>query len=373
MYGVAATHEQTDMAARLSHQQNAFDFLRLVAATIVVIQHANVAFGTDFGWGIAGKFDGVAIFFVMSGMLIYLSADRVYERTGQWRQFYLNRFLRIAPAIYAFTLVVPVTLLAVGAISLGETLVPKELAAWVGGNLLLLPSYEMPAWSDVGLGAMTWPLYTIPAEVSFYIVTPLLVLAARRWGFWAMLGPFIALGVAGAVAFQVLSPEGLGPDNSTLSKLLSHTFVHRGFAFAAGIFWAVYWPRVTLRWWLTVAAAGLYAALATAGSDVLPSSATVLLKVAAISYLVMVVGYCGPHFLSRMTETVGDLSFGTYVYHYLVINLLLWYGHAGSWWNTPAAILGAWLVAAVSWRVVERPALKLKRVSLRGDGAASSG
>jgi peptidoglycan/LPS O-acetylase OafA/YrhL len=155
----------------------------------------------------------------------------------------------------------------------------------------------------------------------------------------------------------------LGPDNGTLSKLLSHTFVHRGFAFAAGIFWAAYWPRVSFRWPLLLASTVTYASLVT--FDVLPSSVATLLKVAALSYLIMVVGHCGPRILRRITRRVGDLSFGTYVYQYLVINVLLWQGAGGSWWNTPVAVIVTWLVAAVSWRLVEKPALRLKRFSLR--------
>lgn len=357
-----ASQDERVAIKRLGSRENAFDLLRLFAASAVVVQHANTEFAANFGWGFFEQFDGVAIFFVMSGMLVYLSAEKIHEKTGGWAQFYKNRFLRIAPAVYAFTLLVPIILLAIGAVTLGSILVPKDLGIWVVGNGLLLTSYDMPAWSHVGVGAMTWPLYTIPAEVSFYVITPLLVIAAKRYGFWRMLVPFFALGVLGAVLYTMSG--GATVDSGVLSKLLSHTFLQRGAAFAVGIFWAKHWGRVPVRWWITSAAVVTFVLLVTVG-DGLPGAAQKLLTLAPISYLIMVIGYGAPKWLARIPKYIGDLSFGTYLWQYFVINLLLWYGHDRGGWLVAATLVLSWVAASISWRLIEKPALRLKTVSLR--------
>ncbi len=50
----------------------------------------------------------------MSGMLVYRSGESTWTRTGRWRDFFWNRYLRVAPGIYAFAVVAPLILLAAG-------------------------------------------------------------------------------------------------------------------------------------------------------------------------------------------------------------------------------------------------------------------
>lgn len=56
-----------------------------------------------------------------------------------------------------------------------------------------------------------------------------------------------------------------------------------------------------------------------------------------------------------------DLSFGIYIWHMPVINLLLVFAVP----SLPITLLVTFSIAALSWFLVERPALRLKRHSLR--------
>ncbi|WP_181437326.1 acyltransferase [Curtobacterium sp. MCPF17_047] len=338
-------------------RENSLDFLRLFAASVVVLAHAQADFHTSFLWNASQLFDGVGMFFIMSGMLVYRSGESTWTRTGRWRDFFWNRYLRVAPGIYAFAVIAPLVLVAAGAVTLAN-LFKFPLVVWLGSSLVLLPNYDPPTWQHVGTGVINGQLYTIPAEVSFYLIVPVLVLAARRFGFPRML--------AGFVLVSIVISIGAVLGGHTSEAVVHHTFVERAGFFAAGIFWARYRERVPARWWLFVVACAIYlpVKLIALDTDVLGPLSPFLIAI-PLSYMVVFFGYHGPRAIGHLTERVGDLSYSTYIWHVLVINLLLFLGLAGEWWLVPLTLAITWCVAWLSWRLVEKPALRLKRISSR--------
>lgn len=339
------------------NRENSLDFLRLFAASVVVLAHSQADFHTSFLWNASQLFDGVGMFFIMSGMLVYRSGESTWARTGRWRDFFWNRYLRVAPGIYVFAVVAPLLLVAGGAVALSK-LFTFPLIVWLGSSLLLLPNYDPPTWQHVGTGVINGQLYTIPAEVSFYLIVPLLVLGARRFGFPRMLTGFVLVSIAVSICAAVAG--------HTAEAIVHHTFVERAGFFAAGMFWAKYRDRVPARWWLFAVACAIYipVKLFALDTDVLGPLSPFVIAI-PLSYMVVFFGYHGPRVLGRLTEKVGDLSYSTYIWHVLVINLLLFHGLAGEWWLVPLTLAVTWCVAWLSWRLVEKPALRLKRVSSR--------
>ncbi|MFJ3384357.1 MULTISPECIES: acyltransferase family protein [unclassified Curtobacterium] len=345
-------------------RENTLDFLRLFAASVVVVAHSQADFHTSFLWNSSQLFDGVGMFFIMSGMLVYRSAESTWARTGGFRDFLWNRYLRVAPGIYAFALLAPVVLAAAGAVPV-RSLFEPWLVVWLGSALFLLPNYDPPVWEHVGTGVINGQLYTIPAEVSFYLVVPLLVLAARRFGFLRMLAVFVLFAVAvGACAAFF---------GDTAVAIVHHTFIERAGFFAAGMFWAKYRHRIPANWWMFTAACAVYVPikLIALNSDVLGPVSPIVIAV-PLSYMVVFFGYHGPRVLGRWTSKIGDLSYSTYIWHVLVINLMLWGGLTEGWWLVLVVLVVTWGIAWASWRAVERPALRLKRVSSRKAGDPES-
>jgi peptidoglycan/LPS O-acetylase OafA/YrhL len=339
-----------------SQRDNTFDFLRLFAASIVVIAHAQADLNTSFLYGASQLFDGVGMFFILSGMLVYKSGVSSFAKTGRWLDFFRNRFLRIAPGIYSFAIVAPLMLVFVGAVAISD-LFKFDMVVWLGSSLVLLPNYDPPIWAHVGDGVINGHLYTIPAEVSFYLVVPLLVILARKFGFRPVLIGMFAIGVAGPMIGHMVG----GP----VESIIHHTFIERAAFFAAGMFWAKYWGKVPVRWWLfTIALVGYFAAKIFALSTDALQPLHALLIAVPLSYVLVVIGYHGPKVLGRLTNRVGDLSFGTYIWHVLVIQLFIWAGWVGEWWQVLAVFAISWAVAFASWRLIERPALALKRISI---------
>lgn len=127
----------------------------------------NLAMQVRFGWL------GVHLFFALSG---YLLASQLMTRQlsmGTVRYFYFRRVMRIYPAAW----------LQLGILLLVGLALPQ---------LFQLPSVGQLAaniflWINIP-GSMVAPFngvwWTLPIELGFYLILPVLVLLARRWG-WA--------------------------------------------------------------------------------------------------------------------------------------------------------------------------------------------
>jgi peptidoglycan/LPS O-acetylase OafA/YrhL len=363
-----ATSGRADVGQR---DDNCFDFLRLFAASAVVIGHSTHYLRISFLWFEPDSRlwfrDGVALFFVMSGLLIYRSAERCIDEGRPLHQFYANRLLRIVPAIYAYLLVTAVLLVAVGVVGSGEIL-DKSFVGWFVATAALVPVYNPDAWRDTATGVVNGALWTIPVEVAFYAVVPFLALAARRFGFKLMSSILLVVALGGLTLAWLLN---VPHSEELVSELVGVTFLPYLFYFTLGILLSKYWTRLPHGGRVAAACAVLY----FVSRALLPgfnerggflAYAGTLIWALPFSYLAVWIGNFGPKVLGRFTRRIGDLSFGTYIWHMVVINAFLLYGVDESFDFLPnplihLMVLGVSLaLASVSWRLVERPALRLK-------------
>jgi len=357
------------------HRRNCFDALRLLAALAVVVGHATENLHTSFLWeqghGDLWFRDGVTAFFIMSGLMIYRSAERCRADGEPWWQFYRNRALRIMPAIYVYALALLVILPLAGALTWSEASSP-QFVVFMGSHFALAPVYHPAIFDDFGVGIVNGSLWTIPVEVSFYVIVPLIVLTAARFGFTRALVGVMAFSALGTGLY--LAWGGNAADFMA-AKLLMVTFAPYLWFFGLGIIWSRLWPHVSHAGWVAGAAFGLYVVGCAIRTPLDGPAYELVTTIAALplSYFLVWFGYNGPAVLSRVTDRIGDLSFSTYIWHYLVINLAIEAGARS--WGVPGTvtILGVIVVslgiAALSWWLVEKPALGLKHYSLRAEQA----
>lgn len=353
-----------------SPRVDCFDALRLIAALAVVVEHSVVHLDASFLWFNSGNgwwfTDGVVAFFILSGMMVYRSGERCHEKGKPWREYYRNRALRIIPAIYVYGIIVVVALAFAGQITAQNVTSPGVLA-FIASTFALIPVYHPPQFADFGVGVVNGSLWTIPVEVSFYIVLPLIVLALHRAGFRKGFTILVAVAAAGLLlrsAGHAFIPETMA------AKLYGVTFLAWLWFFTIGIFWSRMWKRVPHHGGL--AALGFLTYVGFAALRYFTSAAeyrVILTGLAAIplSYSIVWFGTYGPRFFGRLTNRIGDLSFGTYIWHMVNINFFIYFGARE--WPMPGTVqvllvVGlSMLIAAISWRTVERPALTLKRYS----------
>ncbi|MFG2009530.1 acyltransferase family protein [Micromonospora sp. NPDC048868] len=350
---------------------NCFDLLRLLAALAVVVQHAVEHTGNSFLWyepGSARWFgDGVAVFFIISGGLVFSSAFRCQQSGRGWTEYFRNRLLRVAPAIHVYLLVATAALLLIGVIGV-RSLADTRFAGWFGSTLLLVPVYHPSLFSDFGTGVINGSLWTIPAEIGFYIIVPVLVMVTVRRSFRAMMcsAALVAVTGCGLYAWSL----SLAGEHRVAQLLGVSTLPWLGY-FLLGVMWSRLWQRAPRSGVVALAALCGYLALTGAQHLTGPSGRVVLGMLAGfpLSYLVFWLAYRGPAALHGLTARIGDLSFGAYIWHMPLVNFFIWLGR-DHWPVRGTALVVLMLAltlacAAASWHLVEKPALRLKRYSAR--------
>jgi peptidoglycan/LPS O-acetylase OafA/YrhL len=397
-----------------------FDSLRALAALAVVCSHT-ASFGGVVAEGDAvrpfvGQFAvAVPIFLTISGFLLYrpFAAARIRrDELPSVKAYGWRRFLRIAPAYWVALVLITLWLGSNHVFPAGDpspTVFSAEgLVAYFG----FLQVYDT-SWGGGGI-PQAW---TVDTEVVFYLLLPLYAAfalwALRRWrsavGELALIGGVVALSllyklvVVEAKDMDAI-PVGPLPLLSSLPAYADHFALGMGLAVASvAVAASEREPRfvrlIDRRPWLPwlVAALAFVAVSKWIGME---GSATermspgqyfarhALFGVVAFGLLLPAVfgdvkrGLVRRFLANRALLHVGMVSYGLYLWHLaIIIQLVRWdYGsteivHPWITWLLPT-VAGGVLAGSLSYYLVERPALSLKRLvpDRRGDqpGAVSA-
>lgn len=346
------------------------DGLRAIAVLLVLYGHAPQLLGRNNGndggiWHCSrGAWIGVDLFFVLSGFLITSILLRARGTDGALRRFWIRRALRIFPLAYLYLLT----------LALIARLLPNfdHLAApgphlWAATYLI---NFHIAAqgWTTATI-ALLWSL---AVEEQFYLGWPLLVLrASRRTILMVVVGMIVLTPVLRAV----LAPR-LGLDAVYVLTFCRWDTLAFG-ALLALAYDSAWRPRLThlTRWlWMpaTVTIGWVLAAPIKAVDPATPSWFTAVGYTAvAASFAVwcavaLEIERLPARLLARpLIARIGRISYGLYVWHVLVAELLVRglhrLGVAGDLIERSLLWLVAlWLVASASFRWVESPLLRCK-------------
>ena len=343
------------MGASTVHNNN-FNLIRLLAALQVLTVHALFHFGYDGPLVSALEIvPGVPVFFFMSGYLICTSYRRMRERGLV--PFFTNRFLRIYPALWVCVAVSTLAVALTGFYA-SQVVAPHRFVLWLLGQATFFQFYNPDFMRPFGVGVLNGALWTITVELQFYMLAPLLfhLLERRR----ALL--LILFGLSMATNLY------LGhTDRSALSmKLLQVSFVPWVYMFMVG-FVAAFFDRVAdsvkrIPFWILVPpfllsmfVVGTYEA--NASNRINPLSFAILSAVLLrLSTTRLPVLRSAQRFVAN-----SDFSYGVYLYHMPVINMLIFLGWTSSGIGGGLAFTATMVAAALSWYLVERPSLRYKR------------
>ncbi|WP_449432191.1 acyltransferase family protein [Pseudomonas putida] len=310
--------------------------LRAFAAWVVVCHHFMQIFFDFHATGPIGQLltdrgaVGVDIFFVISGLVIYLSTrDKAIEP----RQFLLNRVLRIVPAYWFYTVLMALLLLA------ASSWMPHQVFDW---EHLLLSMAFIPAENPGGFGL--YPTlnvgWTLNFEMFFYLLFGLAFLVRQRH-------QLLLVSVALLVASEVLGRLGV------LSHFYNNDIIYE---FLLGIGLGVLYRRGLIRQmlWLPLAM------LAAAGYAIYHLDASVRLLHWGIPSALVVLACISlePYFQgNRMLKTLGDCSYSVYLIHVLVL-YAGWFAsqrlHLNPYWVFALCVPSIGLMSWFSYRWLER-------------------
>lgn len=371
------------------------DGTRAIAVLAVVVVHSAVA-GEATGSSLSGRLlahlnVGVAIFFVISGFLLY--RPFIAHRSGGARapavgEYGKRRALRIFPAYWLALLVL--------------TVLPGLTGVYGGhwlaqfGLVQTLPLSPSPNCTQVpqtcGL-AQTWSLVI---EATFYLLLPAFAFASERLhrGLGERAWPTVEMLVLAGLAIASLALTFSDIQGWALDWVRSSALGY-GLWFALGMGLATLSAAAASpgtraaavaaalgthrrRWLPWLGAAGLYLVLAmhlpptpylfTRSDQLFAHVAFGLIAVLVVMPSVFAAPSGGPARVlgTRAAMWLGLISYGIFLWHYVFTTEL---GASGAGWGfVPillAALLGSIACATASYYALERPVLRLKYRHLR--------
>lgn len=365
-----------------------FDGLRAIAAIVVLLTH--VSFVTTANRVVGGsyfaRFDsGVAIFFVISGFLLYrpfVTAALRGERPGATGSFLWRRALRIFPAYWVAALVI--------ALAFGV----KPWNGWGDAlaHLGLVHIYD----ADTVVSGPISQAWSLGTELTYYLALPLLgavaVAVAGRTG--RRVGPqyaFVGLLMAASLAYRWIVVTTAGDDASTMATWLPGYLDQFGLGMllavanaASAVHGDGAGPALLRRRWVPAASWALAVASLSAAAFVidLPTSSLDYTPAQQMGrqvtyglwgFFLVLPAVFGPQdqglirrvLRSPVPHGLGLVSYGIYLWHQFFIDRFQrWTGtpiFGGRFGETVAFVIaGSVVVATVSYVVVERPILTLK-------------
>jgi len=344
-----ATTSPPDMRARL--RVNNFDFLRLFFATMVVFHHTGALSGSPSLLWMDRYFSphfAVQAFFFVSGFLVTMS----FEKSSSLRSYAEKRFRRIAPA-YAFVVLgAALTFSLLSTLPTAQYFGSSGLRRYVFFNLLL-SNFNAPSLPGVFAKnvetAVNGSLWTIKIEVAFYCMVPVLVWLGRRAGRYRTLIAVFFLSLVWRLALMAWAKK---TGNHFFAKLAIQapgqlTF----FVIGALAYYRTEEGKPALPAW--TAALGFLGYVFLTG---LAHELTAPFCVAAVCYWAAV----GMSKLPIDVNHYGDISYGIYLYHWPLVQMMI---VLGLFSFSPAVgaivvLLGATAFSYFSWHFIEKRFLR---------------
>ena len=346
-----------------------FDGLRAVAILLVILWHTKVVFGfrslgvldplVNAGWA------GVDLFFGLSGFLITSLILNEERETGRFsiRDFYARRVLRIFPPYYT-------VLLLTGLVLSRFAIFPSAHWPWDEPRPLYIASLVFLFSNYLNLDPIGFAYivnWSLCVEEHFYLFWPSMLLLLRRRRARAIFA------VAVCLIVPLLRFDAIGLLEPHRIHSLSHLRIDSILwgALAALIF---DWLRDHPRTRRAVLYASAVATLFLIGEQLSAWGYFIGLSVLAIAVAAFVsnIAATPESWLVTVLEiaplrAIGKVSYGMYLLHFQALDVVHSLAPPGLP-QTRAFVLFAlcaialtWVTAAVMYRLVERPALRLKQ------------
>jgi peptidoglycan/LPS O-acetylase OafA/YrhL len=332
--------------------RNNLDCLRLILASAVALYHFNgltslPAFSI-FGEYISAHF-AIRSFFVISGLLIY----RSYLRSSSFASYLEKRIRRIYPAYFAVVALAAVALCSLSTLPLSQYF---GVGFWkyLGANLLFLNflAPNLPGvFTSNSLQAVNGALWTLKIEVVFYLFVPILHYLCGRLGTKKVMITIFCFSFIWKYGFfyldSVAKSRALnsGYTPRTIYAELAVQFPAQLVYFSAGILLLLYFDRLKSHFLIISCITACLFLL----DHWLPGG---FFDVFWISGLVFVFGFW--RYFGNFSK-YGDFSYGVYIVHWPIFQILIAFGLARL---SPAIFLGislslVCLAALLMWHLVE--------------------
>lgn len=334
---------------------NNFNILRLFAALQVVYGHTlehlhiknEMALSIN---SIISYFPGVPIFFLISGYLITMS----YEKNPDIKEYTKNRALRIFPGLYASFFI---GLIILWYFRQFKAVSVMDVVPWIVAQLSFFQFYNPEFIRDFGVGVINGSLWTISVELSFYMILPLLYVWLQK-DFIKRVSVLLFISFCFYYYIHEISANTL-----IYEKLIGSSILPYLFYFLFGI--AMYKYRDKLIKYVenkVFLFLGLYALVRMTKVDLFLYDVFKQVMFSAFIFS-FVFSYRS---LSHKIVGNNDFTYGVYIYHMLIVNVMVEKGISGGVHNLMIVLALSLACGVLSYFLAEKPFLKMKKRSLFG-------
>jgi peptidoglycan/LPS O-acetylase OafA/YrhL len=317
-------------------KNNNFDFLRLFLASSVVWHHFLLLTQqtiTFFPFDIIDRELAVKAFFVISGALIWASANRTEEAFT----YVKKRFFRVYPA-YIFVLLIS-AIVSFLHFSAGV----NEILSYLFWNSLFL-NFVQPCIGEMFgnnlICAVNGSLWTLKLEVGFYIFVGLCVFAFKKRAI-SILVVFTLVSILLSLIFTYVMSD-------LIPKVYLHQLPFMFFYFGLGALLFPFYRDASLN-----------------VNNFIFIVASILYYVSELFYPVFVISFVyfiayGLPFKIELSK-IGDLSYGAYIFHFPIIQLFIALNifTGDKHLDVAVVFIIVYVFSYFSWHIVEKPSIKL--------------
>ncbi len=328
----------------IDKKKNCFNFIRILAAIQVFLGHASAHLEVELphivykGWRC---FNGVPIFFILSGFLVWDSI----ERTATFKQYACKRILRIYPELLGGVIVNAILMILLYAKSIEW--VPFIL--FQGAQSTILQFWTPDCLRGYGCGTPNGSLWTIGIMVQSYMILWFLhkILYGKNIKCWILL---LVMGIllncfVPSVAIKILP--------GMIYKLYMQTFVSYIWLFLVGAFLCEYIDKVgniLVKCWYVWLIADIIVSVTGFDAGRYGTLQGVFLALFLVGF-----GYR----FSNLKIT-HDISYGLYIYHMIIINVMIEIHMVYVWYDIMVALVLSLIMGTFSYKCIGTLGEKIK-------------
>lgn len=307
------------------------------------------------------------MFFVMSGYLLSAS----FERNSDLKNYFTNRLLRIYPGLWV-CLILTIIVFAIA----GVNFMQWEALPWFFTQMLGV--IWTPSFLDnFGFGSYNGSLWTIVVELQFYLALPIIyfigTIFSDRWirdkkkanlYFYILFG--ISFLLAASLKFYFWDGDNV---QSSVEKSLRYSILPHAYIFMSGILlqrWKIFKSDY-------VHGKGLYWAAGYLAFVYLTPDTPVknLAQMLILAPCTIAIAYSLPGIATKYLKNM-DLSYGVFMYHGMILTVMVEFGYIGSYWQLLFVLVVSFILAYLSYKYVEIPAMSLAKTKNKARAAAAS-
>jgi peptidoglycan/LPS O-acetylase OafA/YrhL len=293
--------------------------------------------------------------------------SRSFEKTNSITDYVRNRSLRIFPALHVCVLLNIIAVAVTGYFATVGAGFFDVLFLYLA-KTTFFQFYNPDFMRQFGDGVLNGSLWTICVELQFYLLTPVIYKACVSARKTSTNLALLAIITGSLVCNRYLYASQPDYGDSNYWKIFRVSFLPWLYMFVCGMVVQINFSffAKTLRSNLFVLALPGYIIFAyfmrKAGFR-LENSVSPFIFIPLVM-TVFIAAFSAPT-LARKLLKGNDISYGIYIYHVPIMNMLLFYGFRESVLWTSVTLAPTILCALVSWFMIERPSLAKKHKAAR--------